>query len=123
MQACKGLGSHSFPAHRNGPGNAGTEPVRYWWSSTPCYVTQLEDTQLSGATLTEDLARIEICTCAPDSRCDRRKPSPGMLNVILHDFRESPAQALFVGDLPCDAEAAALAGIPFVWAQDFFDAS
>ncbi len=69
--------------------------------------------------LPEDAA-IEMCTCAPDRRCPRRKPEPGMLQAILDRFRLSAGQALFVGDLEIDREAARRAGVAFAWAHEFF---
>ena len=65
-------------------------------------------------------AAIEMCTCTPDRHCPRHKPEPGMLCSILARFGLSPDQALFVGDLPIDREAAHRAGVPFAWAREFF---
>jgi D-glycero-D-manno-heptose 1,7-bisphosphate phosphatase len=63
---------------------------------------------------------IEMCTCREDADCPRRKPAPGMLLGMLERRAVAPQEALFVGDLPIDAEAARRAGIPFAWAQEFF---
>ncbi|MCL4767901.1 MAG: HAD-IIIA family hydrolase [Hyphomicrobiaceae bacterium] len=63
---------------------------------------------------------VELCVCSEQAGCDCRKPAPGLLLRLLRAHRISPAEALFVGDLPIDAEAARRAGIPFVWAHDFF---
>ncbi len=65
-------------------------------------------------------AVIEICTCSPESGCPCRKPRPGMLLRILERFSLPPAQALYVGDLEIDREAASRAGVPFAWAGEFF---
>ena len=50
----------------------------------------------------------------------RRKPAPGMLNAVLRRLSASPAEALYVGDLEIDREAAARARMPFEWAPSFF---
>jgi len=63
---------------------------------------------------------IEMCVCLPSAACHRRKPMPGMLIALLRRFGLPGNRALYVGDLPIDAEAAARAGIPFCIAADFF---
>ena len=64
--------------------------------------------------------RIELCICAEDAGCFCRKPAPGLLLRLLDHFGVAPEEALFVGDLDSDAEAAARAGIAFVPAGLFF---
>jgi D-glycero-D-manno-heptose 1,7-bisphosphate phosphatase len=66
-------------------------------------------------------ARILMCTCPPDRDCHCRKPRPGMLLRILRSFALPPAEALYVGDLELDREAARRAGVAFRWAREFFD--
>lgn len=63
---------------------------------------------------------VELCVCSEQSGCECRKPAPGLLLRLLGAYRIPPAEALFIGDLPIDAEAAHRAGIRFVWARDFF---
>ena len=65
-------------------------------------------------------AAIEMCTCPPRGDCACRKPEPGMLLRILQRFGLPAAEALFVGDLEIDREAARRAGVAFEWAHDFF---
>jgi HAD superfamily hydrolase (TIGR01662 family) len=65
-------------------------------------------------------AAIEMCVCDPRQVCPCRKPAPGMLHRILRRFGASPAEALFVGDLDIDREAACRAGVSFEWAGAFF---
>jgi D-glycero-D-manno-heptose 1,7-bisphosphate phosphatase len=48
-----------------------------------------------------------------------RKPNPGMINFALKLFKEKPEQILMVGDRPEDQQAAANAGINFMWAEDW----
>ena len=67
-----------------------------------------------------DGTRIEICICDERIGCDCRKPAPGLLLRLLAHFGVPPAEALFVGDLDSDAEAARRAGVAFMRAQDFF---
>jgi len=65
-------------------------------------------------------AAIEMCVCHPREPCPCHKPAPGMLLGILRRFQASPAEALFVGDLEIDRQAAGRAGIAFEWAGSFF---
>lgn len=50
----------------------------------------------------------------------RRKPSGAMILEVLAELSVAPEHALFVGDRPEDAQAAAAAGCAFQWATDFF---
>lgn len=63
---------------------------------------------------------IELCTCSEQGECACRKPAPGLLRRLLSAYGVLPAEAVFVGDLPIDQEAAHGAGIPFMWAHEFF---
>jgi hypothetical protein len=45
-----------FPGHDRGPGNAGTEDVRRWWSDTPRYVVGPSEMAWQGRPLAEELA-------------------------------------------------------------------
>jgi len=65
-------------------------------------------------------AAIEMCVCPEDSGCGCRKPAPGMLLRLLDRFQLRRDQALFVGDLEIDREAARRAGIAFRTAAEFF---
>jgi D-glycero-D-manno-heptose 1,7-bisphosphate phosphatase len=80
----------------------------------------LVDTVTAAAGFLPPRAIIEMCTCGPGAGCPCRKPAPGMLLRILAKTRIAPADALYVGDLAIDREAAERAGIPFRWAGDFF---
>jgi D-glycero-D-manno-heptose 1,7-bisphosphate phosphatase len=66
--------------------------------------------------------RIGMCICDERLSCECRKPAPGLLLQHLAHFGVAPREALFVGDLDIDEEAARRAGIPFLRAQDFFGA-
>jgi histidinol-phosphate phosphatase family protein len=65
-------------------------------------------------------ARIEMCICEESADCGCRKPAPGLLMRLLAHFGVAAGEAVFVGDLDSDAEAARRAGIRFIRAQDFF---
>lgn len=65
-------------------------------------------------------ARVELCICDARATCDCRKPAPGMLLRLLAHFGVEAEDALYVGDLDIDAEAARRAGVPFRHARDFF---
>ena len=47
-----------------------------------------------------------------------RKPNPGMLTRAIEDF--GATRVIYVGDRPEDQGAAQSAGVPFVWANEFF---
>jgi D-glycero-D-manno-heptose 1,7-bisphosphate phosphatase len=64
--------------------------------------------------------RVELCTCDERLDCACRKPAPGLLLRHLAHFGVAAAEALFVGDLDIDAEAARRAGIAFCHARAFF---
>ena len=49
-----------------------------------------------------------------------RKPNPGMLMQALADTGLAPNQALMVGDMDSDRDAAVAAGVPFQTAVQFF---
>jgi D-glycero-D-manno-heptose 1,7-bisphosphate phosphatase len=63
---------------------------------------------------------VQLCPHALDVPCDCRKPAPGMLLRIMDYYHVAPAETLFVGNAPSDAEAARRAGARFAWAHDFF---
>ena len=65
-------------------------------------------------------AAIEMCTCSPSTACPCRKPMPGMILRVLERFSLPAGDALYVGDLEIDREAAWRAGVGFEWATDFF---
>lgn len=65
---------------------------------------------------------VELRMCPHDKRraCSCRKPSPAMLLDVMRAFRVTSEQAVMVGDMASDEEAARAAGCSFVWAWDFF---
>jgi D-glycero-D-manno-heptose 1,7-bisphosphate phosphatase len=63
---------------------------------------------------------IALCIHGEGSRCICRTPQPGLLLALLDNFGIGAEDALYVGDLDSDAEAARRAGIDFIPARDFF---
>lgn len=80
----------------------------------------IEDMLVAALGRVPERTLVELCLCSEQAGCTCRKPEPGLLLRLLRAYRTQPADAVFVGDLPSDAEAARRAGIPFVWARDFF---
>jgi histidinol-phosphate phosphatase family protein len=62
---------------------------------------------------------IRICPHDPNEGCACRKPKPGMLTSIMDKANALPHQALYVGDLDSDRQAAEFARCGFAWAWDF----
>jgi D-glycero-D-manno-heptose 1,7-bisphosphate phosphatase len=54
------------------------------------------------------------CPHGPEDRCGCRKPAPGMLLEACRRLDVPPAEAVMVGDIGADMEAAAAAGIASV---------
>jgi D-glycero-D-manno-heptose 1,7-bisphosphate phosphatase len=63
---------------------------------------------------------LQLCPHPADLECSCRKPAPGMLNAIVAHYGAAREATLFVGNHQMDRDAAARAGIGFVWAGDFF---
>jgi HAD superfamily hydrolase (TIGR01662 family) len=80
----------------------------------------IQDTVVAAFGRMPDAIEIEMCICPEAKPCTRRKPQPGLLLAIMRRFRVSPEDALYIGDLPIDAEAARAAGVRFIAAKDFF---
>ena len=80
----------------------------------------LRDTVVAAIGFFPETTAIEMCTCTAAASCPNHKPAPGMLNRILRRFGAAPEDALYVGDLEIDREAARRAGVAFEWARDFF---
>ncbi|MGX7828455.1 D-glycero-alpha-D-manno-heptose-1,7-bisphosphate 7-phosphatase [Actinokineospora sp. 24-640] len=51
-----------------------------------------------------------FCPHGPADGCDCRKPAPGMVLSACADLDVSPAEAVVIGDIGADVEAAAAAG-------------
>ena len=57
--------------------------------------------------------RVYFCPHRPDDFCDCRKPKPGLLHQIQHDFKIESNEMIFIGDSVRDFEAAIAARCPF----------
>lgn len=67
---------------------------------------------------------IRVCPHAPEMQCSCRKPKPEMLRQCMWWANNTtPARTLYVGDLESDKQAAANAGVDFLWAWEFFGKS
>jgi len=62
---------------------------------------------------------VRCCPHRLEVACRCRKPAPGMLLDILAIYALMPSEACFVGNESVDAQAAASAGLRFIWANDF----
>jgi D-glycero-D-manno-heptose 1,7-bisphosphate phosphatase len=80
----------------------------------------LQDLALSATGTEPNTAALRLCPHTTESRCDCRKPEPGMLLAIMHHYRTDPGDTVFIGNTESDLEAAARAGTAFIWAADFF---
>ncbi len=69
------------------------------------------------------IGSLRICPHPTDAGCSCRKPKPRMLLDILETYATFTFDAVFVGDLPSDEQAAKNAGVRFEWAWDFFGRS
>lgn len=61
---------------------------------------------------------IYYCPHHPATNCNCRKPKPGLLLNILHDFKIEPKDTLVVGDSLRDIEAAQASGCDSVLVKD-----
>jgi D-glycero-D-manno-heptose 1,7-bisphosphate phosphatase len=66
---------------------------------------------------------LQLCPHPVDLSCDCRKPRPGMLFTIMEHYGIKPDATVFVGNHEVDQEAAARAGVAFVWSDRLFGAS
>lgn len=57
---------------------------------------------------------------APRENHPRRKPNPGMIHEAAEKHNLDLSKSVMVGDKETDRQAAEKAGVPFVWAKDFF---
>ena len=74
------------------------------------YTTLVAATEQTGEPLTLHVAAVP----------DWRKPQPGMLITACERYNVTEDEAIFIGDMDADAEAAQTAGMDFVSAEEFF---
>jgi D-glycero-D-manno-heptose 1,7-bisphosphate phosphatase len=80
----------------------------------------LQDLALAATGSTPHDSAVQLCPHAREAGCGCRKPEPGMLLHIMDHYGVAPAETLFVGNADEDREAAARAGVAFMWAVDLF---
>lgn len=59
------------------------------------------------------IEKIYICPHHPDENCNCRKPKPGMLQQIQHDFQVNSDEMIYIGDSLKDYEVAQIIGCEF----------
>jgi D-glycero-D-manno-heptose 1,7-bisphosphate phosphatase len=80
----------------------------------------LRDLAVAATGSTPGEAALQLCPHSQDAGCGCRKPEPGMLLNIMEHYGVRPEDTLFVGNGDADREAAARAGVSFMWAADLF---
>lgn len=98
------------------------DQVAYGWLSAKMAQQLLADMVLEAIGEIRPRPCIRFCPHALEVDCDCRKPAPGMLQSIMAHFGVAAGETLFVGNAGSDREAAARAGVGFVWAWEFFGA-
>ena len=63
---------------------------------------------------------IQLCPHPLDVPCNCRKPNPGMLLTIMEHYGIAREATVFVGNHEMDREAAARAGVAFLWSERLF---
>lgn len=64
--------------------------------------------------------KASITKYADPEGCTRRKPSGAMIRELMTELGYTASDTMFVGDRPEDEQAAADAGVAFMWERDFF---
>jgi D-glycero-D-manno-heptose 1,7-bisphosphate phosphatase len=69
------------------------------------------------------LSGFYVCPHVPESRCECRKPKPGLLLQAIEALSLDPAQSWMVGDKGTDQDAAKSAGVRYCDGHDLLKAS
>ncbi len=80
----------------------------------------LRDLAIAATGRAPDEGALQLCPHAPEAGCMCRKPAPQMLLSIMEHYGVEPTETLFVGNAEEDRQAAARAGVAFMWAADLF---
>jgi D-glycero-D-manno-heptose 1,7-bisphosphate phosphatase len=80
----------------------------------------LRDLARAATGITPDEPALQLCPHALHTRCDCRKPEPGMLLRIMQHYQIPPEATVFVGNSAADQESAKRAGVCFISAQRLF---
>jgi D-glycero-D-manno-heptose 1,7-bisphosphate phosphatase len=85
------------------------------------------ETLVSAAALYIGASGYRVCFYHPkgkvkpyDTDSYDRKPAPGMIESLMHEFGYLPQDTIMVGDWETDKQAAQAAGCGFIWAHEFF---
>ncbi len=112
------------PWNQNGGPHLGLasnqDQVAYGHLSLEMAQRLLRDLALAATGTVPPAPALQLCPHALDEDCECRKPKPGMLIRVMKHYGLTPDRAVFVGNHEVDCEAAARAGVSFVWAADFF---
>ncbi len=96
------------------------DQVGYGFVSHEMAQRLLRDLAVAATGSAPDDRALQLCPHPADLRCECRKPEPGMLVNIMEHYGVEPGHTLFVGNHEVDREAAARAGVRFMWAADLF---
>ncbi|HET9465435.1 MAG TPA: HAD-IIIA family hydrolase [Gemmatimonadales bacterium] len=96
------------------------DQVAYGFLSLDMARRLLRDLAIAATGSAPDEAALQLCPHAADQRCACRKPEPGMLLDIMEHYSVGPHETIFVGNAGVDRDAAARAGVTFMWAADLF---
>lgn len=80
----------------------------------------LRDLVMAAAGTSLPDSAIQLCPHALDVPCNCRKPNPGMLLTIMEHYGVGREETVFVGNHEIDREAAARAGVSFLWSERMF---
>jgi D-glycero-D-manno-heptose 1,7-bisphosphate phosphatase len=80
----------------------------------------LRDLAIAVTGNTPDEAALQLCPHASDDGCGCRKPEPRMILNIMEHYAVEPHDTIFVGNAGIDRDAAARAGVRFMWATELF---
>jgi D-glycero-D-manno-heptose 1,7-bisphosphate phosphatase len=86
------------------------------------------ETLVSAAALYIGASGYRVCFYHPKGKVKpynadshNRKPHPGMIESLMHEFGYLPQDTIMVGDWETDKQAAQAAGCAFEWAHIFFN--
>lgn len=96
------------------------DQVAYGFLSLEMAQQLLRDLAVAATGNTPAEEALQVCPHSREAGCECRKPNPGMLLNIMEYYAVDPEDTLFVGNAEEDREAAARAGVSFMWAADLF---
>ncbi len=96
------------------------DQVAYGFLSFEMARQLLRDLALAVTGSTPDEAALQLCPHASEDGCACRKPEPRMILNIMEHYAVGPCDTILVGNAGVDRDAAARAGVTFMWAADLF---